>query len=276
MTGDTTGARDVNTAHAPDENEVVADGASGAAGAQGESGRSGDSRPFGETESFGDADAFGDRVTDELPRPARKALVILLTHRFITRAKQPDAWKALLDSEPDIRARLDELFLELVIDRDHEVAFKRQNGEDDVPVLLRNEKPLSRDATFLLIHLRREHAFADAADDAVVVSRDEIAEFLSRFDTDESHDEVRSHRRVAAAIAAVERLGLLDAEPDDPELFVVSPAIVPVITTTELARFEQVYLAGARDDENTSGVLDGGPGGGAAPGDDEDGTEGRA
>lgn len=206
-------------------------------------------------EEFGEgtaADAFGDPAEERLPLPARRALVTLLTSRFITRSTHPDAWSGLIDYEEDVRARLDELFLTLTIDRDHEVAFKRQSAEDGAPVLLRREKPLSRDASLLLVLLRQEHAYTDAGDDAVTIGRDHIAEFLGRFQVDAAHDEVRVDRRIRAAIAAMERIGLLTPEPDDPDLHVVSPAVVPLVTTTELAHltrlFQEASGAGLRDD----------------------------
>lgn len=183
-------------------------------------------------------------VAAELPLAARRALVTLLTHRFVSRSHQREAWTGLLAHEDEIRQRLGELFLELEVDHRHEVAFKRQAGGDDAPVLLRREKPLSRDASFLLIFLRREHAFTDADDDAVVVSRDQMAEFLGRYH-DDAHDEVRAARRVDAAIAAMVQRDLLEPEPDDPQLFTVAPAVVPLVRPEQLAHFERVYLAAA-------------------------------
>lgn len=210
-------------------------------------------------------DAFGDRAPgDGLPREARIALITLLTSRFITRAKNPEAWRGLLAHEADIRARLDELFLALHLDLAHEVAFKRQNGEDGVPVLLRREKPLSRDASLLLVLLRQEHAYTDAQDEPVTVTRDHIAEFLSRFQGDSSHDEVRVDRRIRAAIAALDRLELLTPAPDDPETFVVSPAVVPLIGTDELVQLERMFLTAAGEH-----VPDGDPTGAAT---DDDAT----
>lgn len=199
----------------------------------------------------GDADDGATGVPDALPLAGRKALVTLLTHRFVSRARQQEAWAGLLAHEPEIRARLEELFLVLVVDHDHEVAFKRQGGEDDVPVLLRREKPLSRDASLLMVFARREHAFTDGLDEAVVISKDAVAEFLGRYHDDSGSDEVRARRRVDAAIAALVARDLLTAEPDDPELFVVSPAIVPLMTADRLAHLERVYLeaAGVEGDE---------------------------
>lgn len=227
----------------------------------------------------------------DLPVAGRRALVTLLTHRFVSRRKQREAWAGLLAHEEAIRHRLAEMFLDLEVDHAHEVAFKRQAGGDDVPVLLRREKPLSRDASFLLVFLRREHAFADADDDAVVVSRDQVAEFLGRLH-DDSHDEVRAARRVDAAIAALVQRDLLEPEPDDPQLFTVAPAIVPLVRPEQLLHLERVFLeaAGAggasrpdedaplhdspADDDADGGVSDDGPddvaAGEAGPPTDED------
>ena len=206
-----------------------------------------------------DADVLAAPGT--LPLAGRRALVTLLTHRFVSRARQKEAWAGLLAHEADIRARLSELFLDLEVDHGHEVAFKRQSGGDDAPVLLRREKPLSRDASFLLVFLRREHAYTDGDDEAVVVSRDQVAEFLGRFHDDTGRDEVRADRRVDAAIAAMVSRDLLEPEPDDPQLFTVSPAIVPLVRPEQLAHLEQVYLdaaGGAGPDDEVGPDLEAG------------------
>jgi len=208
-----------------------------------------------DTRPVPEAPAPAPAPASDLPVAGRRALVTLLTHRFVSRRKQREAWAGLLAHEEAIRHRLAEMFLDLEVDHAHEVAFKRQAGGDDVPVLLRREKPLSRDASFLLVFLRREHAFADADDDAVVVSRDQVAEFLGRFH-DDAHDEVRAARRVDAAIAALVQRDLLEPEPDDPQLFTVAPAIVPLVRPEQLLHLERVFLEAA--------------GAGGAPQDDED------
>ena len=157
-------------------------------------------------DAFDDGDADDVRsgaASDALPLAGRKALVTLLTHRFVSRARQQEAWAGLLAHEPEIRARLEEMFLVLVVDHDHEVAFKRQGGGDDVPVLLRREKPLSRDASLLMVFARREHAFTDGLDEAVVISKDAVVEFVGRYHDDTGADEVRARRRADAAIAAL-------------------------------------------------------------------------
>jgi hypothetical protein len=180
-----------------------------------------------------------------LPAAARRALATLLTNRFITRSRHRSAWDALLAYENEIRERLEDMFLLLVVDRDYEVAFKRQDPAEDAPRLLRRDKPLHRDASLLLIHLRKEHTYTDATDDPVVITRAQVAEFLRPFREDGDGDEARFERRVDAAIRTVNELKLLTQDPDADYLFTISPAIVPLIGADEMMRFEQYFTRAA-------------------------------
>lgn len=196
-------------------------------------------------ESGVDDDEPGSPGGSHLPTAARRALATLLTNRFITRSRNRSAWDALLAYENEIRERLADMFLLLVIDRDYEVAFKRQDPAEDAPRLLRRDKPLHRDASLLLIHLRKEHTYTDATDDPVVITRAQVAEFLRPFREDGDGDEARFERRVDAAIRAVDELKLLTQDPDADYLFTVSPAVVPLIGVDEMTRFEQYFIRAA-------------------------------
>lgn len=180
-----------------------------------------------------------------LPGAARRALTTLLTNRFITRSRNRSAWDALLAYESEIRERLADMYLLLVIDKDYEVAFKRQDPADDAPILLRRDKPLSRDASLLLIHLRKEHTYTDATDDPVMITRAQVAEFLRPFREEADGDEARFDRRVDAAIRAVTELKLLTPDPDADYLFTVSPAVVPLIGADEMTRLERYFVQAA-------------------------------
>lgn len=208
-----------------------------------------------------DIEAFGEQEEDPsgIPGDARRALVTLLTSRFISRAQNRSAWDSLLAYEAEIRERLADLFLELVIDRDVEVAFKRQGGDEDAPKVLRRERPLSRDASFLLIFLRQEHAYA-AADGPVVVTKSQIEEFLRAYREEGDGDRAKFERRVASAIRALTDLKLLAADRDADYLFTVSPVIVPLIGVDEITRLEAAYQRGmdtaapVASDHETNGV----------------------
>ncbi|MEV4569550.1 DUF4194 domain-containing protein [Nonomuraea sp. NPDC049419] len=181
----------------------------------------------------------------QLPAAARRALATLLTKRFITRSRNRSVWDDLLAYENEIRERLADMFLLLVIDRDYEVAFKRQDPAEDAPRVLRRDKPLSRDASLLLIHLRKEHAYADATDDPVMITRAQVAEFLRPFREDGDGDEAKFEQRVDSAIRAVIELQLLTQDSDADYLFTVSPAVVPLLGADEMLRFERYFIRAA-------------------------------
>ncbi len=134
----------------------------------------------------------------------------------------------------------------LVVDHEAEVAFKRQQDGDDVPRVLRREKALSRDASFVLIFLRREYAFADPDDGPVMVTRDQIAEFLRPYREDGDSDDARFSRRVDAAInTLVKPWQILEPDPAVDYLFTISPVVVPLIGPDEMHRFETAFRTAA-------------------------------
>ena len=56
----------------------------------------------------------------------RHALVTLLKQRFISARTHPRDWQVLVEHERLLRSRLNDLFLDLAVDRGREVAWKRQ------------------------------------------------------------------------------------------------------------------------------------------------------
>ncbi|MCI9889848.1 DUF4194 domain-containing protein [Micrococcales bacterium 31B] len=177
----------------------------------------------------------------QLPHDARRAIAALLTNRFISRTQNGPAWQAILTYESEIREHLANMFLMLDIDREYEVAFKRQDPSENAPRVLRRDKPLSRDASLLLIHLRTEHLYADSLDEPVMITRAQVIEFLRRFREDDDGDEARLERRADAALNAVVDVRLLSQSPDAAYLYTVSPAIVPLINEDVLTRFESYF-----------------------------------
>lgn len=203
-------------------------------------GTSGDAGTGGDVD--GGREHYHDLSGDRLPQPARRALVSLLLNRYISRTRHRIAWEGILTSENDLRARLDEMYLDLVVDHEAEVAFKRQQDGDDVPRVLRREKALSRDASFVLIFLRREYAFADPDDGPVMVTRDQIAEFLRPYREDGDSDDARFSRRVDAAInTLVKPWQILEPDPAVDYLFTISPVVVPLVGPDEMRRFEAAF-----------------------------------
>jgi hypothetical protein len=185
------------------------------------------------------------------------------------------AWEGILTYENDLRARLDEMYLNLVVDHEAEVAFKRQQDGDDVPRVLRREKALTRDASFVLIFLRREYAFADPDDGAVVITRDQIGEFLRAYREDGDGDDARFSRRVDAAInALIKPWQILEPDPAVDYLFTISPVIVPLVGVDEMRRLEAAFRLAAADPDS-SPPSDGGADDGAFTGDEDADDDGE-
>ena len=90
--------------------------------------------------------------------------------------RMPVIWKALLESEDLIRSRLNDLFLDLVIDREQLFAFTRQADTDPVkaPILLKR-KPLNYIETYLFLFLRLRLSSAEGRGERAVIGLDESA-----------------------------------------------------------------------------------------------------
>src|SRR5260221_5853478 len=75
----------------------------------------------------------------ELPLDTRRVLTQLLAGPSLDGRPHSKLWPALARDEVIVRRRLSELFLDLVIDQDHQVAFTRQAavGDLETPILLR-------------------------------------------------------------------------------------------------------------------------------------------
>jgi hypothetical protein len=184
--------------------------------------------------------------SDRLPDLARRALVSLLMNRYVSRSRNRVAWEGILTYENDLRARLGEMYLDLIVDHEAEVAFKRQQDGDDIPRVLRRERALTRDASFVLIFLRREYAFADPDDGPVVITREQIGEFLRAYREEGDGDDARFARRVDAAISAlIKPWQILEPDPAAEYLFTVSPVVVPLVGVDEMRRFEAAFSQAA-------------------------------
>lgn len=174
----------------------------------------------------------------------RKALVALLKQRFISNATHPREWRALVANPRPIRARLNDLFLELHLDRDREVALKRQvlpEGGGRFPTLL-YDAAWSREETIALVYLRSRYRREQATGARrAFVDKDDILAFIAQHRPEHATDESGDARRAERAVEAVHRTGLLVGASTD-ERFEISNAIevlLPLPRLTELLRWLQ-------------------------------------
>ncbi|KQS07943.1 hypothetical protein ASG04_12350 [Curtobacterium sp. Leaf183] len=192
---------------------------------------------------------------DELQR---RALVALLRHPYVSARTHPDEWRAVLDAEGQLRSRLNDLFLELHVDRDREVAWKRQARSESqrrgFPTLLR-DVPYTREETIVLVWLRmRLRADTRPGPDQVVVDRSEILGHVAGFRPATATDRTRDEGRVAKAIERLITARVL-LKTSDPDRFRVA-SVVEVLLPLERLLELDTWLASTTSSNATSAPVD--------------------
>ncbi|QCB93278.1 DUF4194 domain-containing protein [Cellulomonas shaoxiangyii] len=145
-----------------------------------------------------------------LPAEVRATLVRVLSSRFVDGVRHAPLWNRVLRHEDVLRSRLHDLYLELVVDRRRQVAFTQQlELEDDVPVLLRRDKPLTLAATVLLLHLRQEYDRGAVEGRDVVVEHRELLDHLEAWKDVDDQNPAQFRRRCESAVENVKEKGVL-------------------------------------------------------------------
>lgn len=185
----------------------------------------------------------------------RRTLVALLKNRFITTAKSPAEWRTLIESEELLRSRLNDLFLDLHLDRVRGVAFKRQaipEGGGRFPSLLR-DVAWSREQTILLIFLRsRFRSERSHGADEVIVDRDELLECVGQFRPAHATDISGDNRKTDKAIEALMGADILVKTSDEQRLL-VSPVIEVLLPVEKLQQLLDWFLA--HNDTDATGTV---------------------
>jgi len=186
----------------------------------------------------------GDSGT--LPLDTRRTFVQLLTGPLIDGRRHSKAWEVVLRDEQVLRSRLHELFLELVLDRDQQVAFLRQVSREDVdiPILLRRNT-LSFIETALLLFLRLRLTQAEAQGERAVLDLQAMLEYLKTFERSDNVDQSRFAKQCDAAVEKAKKLGLLRKLANSEERFEVSPALKLLFPAEEIEQLTKAYSAAA-------------------------------
>jgi hypothetical protein len=157
----------------------------------------------------------------------RHALVALLKQRFISARTHPHDWRVLVEHERILRSRLNDLFLDLQVDRAREVAWKRQataEGGGRTPTLL-YDAAWSREETLVLIHLRdRLRASLTTGDARAFIDRQDILDYVASFRPPHATDVAGDEKRTRNAVASINKAGLLIGTGSE-ERFEISEAV---------------------------------------------------
>ena len=187
-------------------------------------------------------------ILGSLVDDSRRVLVALLQGPFLDGRKDHARYAQLLRDRSAIEHRLADLFLELVVDDDAQVAFVRQSEEDaDAPKLLRRLTGMNRLDSVLLLVLRQMLLTQSSRGQRAVVSEREIEQALVAYRRTSSTDEAGFAKEIRASIAKLQRAGLLDEQGDSYE---VSPVLRLMIDPDTAREFIRLYReAGVELDE---------------------------
>lgn len=202
-----------------------------------------------ETSADGAATLF-DGDTGELPLETRRVLAQLLAGPSLDGRRHSKLWSALLRDEVVIRRRLSELFLELAIDRDLQVAFLRQAnvGALEAPILLRSA-PLTFLDSALLLYLRQRLTQSDAQGERAVVGADEMLEHLTVYERTVNTDRSGFIRRCQNSIEKIKKHSILQKIRLSDDRFEISPTLKLLFSADEILALTRLYERMGADDE---------------------------
>ena len=197
----------------------------------------------------------------QLALDTRRALVQLLAGPSLEARRHGKLWPVLLRDEDVLRQRLAELFLELVIDRDTQVAFTRQadTAELEVPQLLRRAQLTFIDSV-LVLYLRQRLTQADSHGERAVVALDEMLEHLTLYERAASTDRAGFARRVSASVEKVKKHNILNKIRGSEDRFEISATLKLLFSAEEIQNLATLYQKMANGEMLPSSNI---------PGDDE-------
>nr|WP_234457418.1 DUF4194 domain-containing protein [Corynebacterium macginleyi] len=185
---------------------------------------------------------------------SRRALVQLLKGPLVRAHKEPVLWSAIISDEDNLRARLHEVFLELVVDEGEGFAFTRMVEEETLPIpqVLRTDK-LKHIDTAILLNLRQELGLA-LPGERVIVDIEDLREGIGYVRAVDNRDEAGFNNRFNAAIKRIRNEYSLLSATETEGRFEVSPVLRQLFdaATVTAIRNEYARLAGAEDDQENA------------------------
>jgi len=178
----------------------------------------------------------------DLPLDTRRVLVQLLSGPSLDGRRHGKLWPVLLRDEAVIRHSLSNVFLDLIVDRDLEVAYTRQADTEDLdtPKLLRNVKLTFADS-ILLLNLRQRLTQADSRGERAVVSEQEIMDDLGVFERAENTDRFGFTKRIRASIKKMILRSILQKVRESDDRFEISPTLKLLFSAEVIEAMSERY-----------------------------------
>lgn len=153
--------------------------------------------------------------TGVLRSEGRRALLKLIQGPYLSQARSPKQWSALLSDEATLRSRLHDIFLDLVIDREAGFAFVRNANAAgfDSPTAVRSETLTFIDTAMLLV--LRQMLLSAEHDGRVIVGQEEVYEQLEAYRS-EDRDQTDFTKRLNSSWAKLKnRLRVIHTASED-------------------------------------------------------------
>lgn len=205
------------------------------------------------------ADALWHDDTGTLANEAsRRALLTLVRGPYLSATRHPALWSALLSDEAAIRSHLHDLFLDLVVDLDAELAFvrKARTDEIDVPATVRTVQLTFLDTAMLLV--LREMLLAAHGERRVIVGRDEVFERLRVFRTADRDEQDFGKRLNASWTKMRNTLRVVHlagpAQDDDTDRVEISPVLRVLVDEEQVRAIGAEYERIAREGTANEGT----------------------
>ncbi len=185
---------------------------------------------------------LGDK--GELAMDTRRVLVQLLSGPSLDGRRHSRLWPVLIRDEAIIRGRLADLFLDLVIDMDQQVAFTRQAdvGELEAPILLRRS-PLTFIDSVVLLFLRQRLTQADVRGERAVVDAFEIVEHAAPYERAVSTDHAGFAKKIRASIEKMKKNSILQKVRGSEDRYEISPTLKLLFSAEQIIALTEQYQA---------------------------------
>lgn len=183
----------------------------------------------------GDTGTFPDRT--------RRALLRLIRGPYLAGAREGQVWSVLLSDEDVIRSRLADMFLDLVIDRDHEIAFVRNAPSESAPRAVRSESLTFLDTAMLLV--LRQTLLSEDGGGRVIVGQTEVFEQLAVFRTPDRDEKDFASRLNSSWHKMQNKLRVLHAVGEDRAE--ISPVLRLIVDADQVRGITAEYQRLARE-----------------------------
>ncbi|MCC9146851.1 MULTISPECIES: DUF4194 domain-containing protein [unclassified Arthrobacter] len=191
--------------------------------------------------------------TGTLPLKLRQALIRLVRGPYLDANSSDHVYETVVDNQEQLRVRLSELFLSLVIDEDRKVALLRpvEMAEPHTSALQR-QREMTREETLLLLRMRLILDRHTGTGNDATIARQDIVEVLEGYVDPGQRDAKSIEDTADAAIRKLvqERRLLLPTELDN--VWVISnalPLALPYSQVGDIITFMQTLGGGDNDDD---------------------------